>query len=534
MELRIFGKLKDKLKDINLDKLKSKFKKNNDEDEFEDDIDDEEYEDDLSPEDGLTGEINISELEDEISNQDATSTEALDINSDLGDELSQELESELSDQFEDELGDEDLLLEADEVTGDLPFDAIEDIETEIEDINDELELEASQYQEEDEDEEYEDELEGPLGKLVEKLPFLRPIIEKLNKKKASKSDDSTRTEIHSDDVDEDDTAEKDFKVTLVKKLPFLAKFLNKKNKKDNDDDDQDSDEYSVSSDDEDEKPKKKITPVHIIAMIAIAYFAYDTLMETPEEPVAPVVKKRTIKKTPPKKIKPAKIEPKEEVKDEVKEEVKDEVKNEVDVEKDPPEETLDDLFEDETPPKAVDKNIDKVSETENETENDSKVESDALEDDVDADENPSEGEVVDSMPVDSMGAKETEDSLDGVIDDSIIGGSTSTDITESILKDLEIKVEKTKKLEKIESSVKPVDAPEYEMIGRSLVYNCSGKHWACIDSVNYKICGQNYSWNSEKGKAIECYPADNYDSIEDCAQVQQSKIDNVVETNFCQ
>jgi hypothetical protein len=123
---------------------------------------------------------------------------------------------------------------------------------------------------------------------------------------------------------------------------------------------------------------------------------------------------------------------------------------------------------------------------------------------------------------------------DGVIDDSIIGGSTSTDITESILKDLEIKVEKTKKLEKIERSSKPVDAPEYEMFGRSLVYNCVDKHWACIDSVNYKICGQNYSWNSDKGKLIECYPADNFDSAEDCAQVQQSKIDNIATTNFCQ
>jgi hypothetical protein len=402
----------------------------------------------------------------------------LDINSDLGldleDEKTGNIGTGLREKFEDELPEDDLLFDTEDLTGDLPVKrpsyADEDIE--LEDREEEIE-----------EDEYEDEIGGPLGALAQKLPFLKPLALKFDKNKKNIS------------VEEDE----EFDADSVTPISY------------NDDDN------------EDEKPKKKITPIHIIIFIGIAYFGYDTYLEKIQEPKAELPKKKVVIK---------KKNLKKEIKTESKsdpevEPVRAVVEKPKAVEPIKDEETLDNLFEDEPAPVVVQKPI--INEV---IEPDRLDELDALEDDASDEENSSEGEVVDVIPADAMNNR---DQLpDDIIDDSIVGSSTSTDITESILKDLELKVEKTKKLKKIERSSEPVSAPEYEIVGRSLVYNCVDKHWACIDSINYRICGQNYSWNSDKGKVIECYPENVFDTQQDCAQVQQSKIDNVADTNFCQ
>jgi hypothetical protein len=121
---------------------------------------------------------------------------------------------------------------------------------------------------------------------------------------------------------------------------------------------------------------------------------------------------------------------------------------------------------------------------------------------------------------------------DGIIDD-VVDTSVSPNITDSILKSLEDKIAVKKEAQVLMIAVKPTNPPEYDFLGRGLVYNCTGKHWACIDSINFTTCGENYSWNTQSSNAVECYPSELYDSVEDCTIVQQFKIDSVAETKFC-
>jgi hypothetical protein len=120
-----------------------------------------------------------------------------------------------------------------------------------------------------------------------------------------------------------------------------------------------------------------------------------------------------------------------------------------------------------------------------------------------------------------------------IIDDQVVQSDLSTDITKQLLKDLEVKLKEEKKELQLVEVLKPVTAPSYETIGRGLVYNCKGGHWACIENEGYKECRQNYSWNKSKNIPSECYPFAVLDNELDCAAVQQEKIDAVSDTNFC-
>ncbi len=78
-----------------------------------------------------------------------------------------------------------------------------------------------------------------------------------------------------------------------------------------------------------------------------------------------------------------------------------------------------------------------------------------------------------------------------------------------------------------------VAPPKYDQIGRGLVYNCGGKHWACVDKPAYFQCKDNYLHNSTEGKAVECYPSEVYASYDDCKTVQIHHINMVKEVDFC-
>ena len=78
-----------------------------------------------------------------------------------------------------------------------------------------------------------------------------------------------------------------------------------------------------------------------------------------------------------------------------------------------------------------------------------------------------------------------------------------------------------------------VAPPKYDQIGRGLVYNCAGKHWACVDKVAYFQCKDNYLHDSSEKKTIECYPSDVYASYDDCKTVQIHHINMVKEIDFC-
>ncbi|MCT4642838.1 MAG: hypothetical protein N4A33_11145 [Bacteriovoracaceae bacterium] len=110
------------------------------------------------------------------------------------------------------------------------------------------------------------------------------------------------------------------------------------------------------------------------------------------------------------------------------------------------------------------------------------------------------------------------------------------DITETLLKGLEQKAREVKKqqvhLEDIAVN-EPQSAPNYEISGRALVYNCIDAHWACIDTKSFVKCKKNYEWNKKQEKKIECFPKNIYDSDIDCEKVQQFNVTNDINRDFC-
>lgn len=79
-----------------------------------------------------------------------------------------------------------------------------------------------------------------------------------------------------------------------------------------------------------------------------------------------------------------------------------------------------------------------------------------------------------------------------------------------------------------------VAPPAYDTLGRGLVYNCKGRHWACVDKDSYIQCRQNEIWQKSVGKNAECSARNVYSSIDDCKIVQTHNINTAVAIDFCQ
>ncbi len=75
--------------------------------------------------------------------------------------------------------------------------------------------------------------------------------------------------------------------------------------------------------------------------------------------------------------------------------------------------------------------------------------------------------------------------------------------------------------------------PNYSFRGRGLVYNCKGKHWACVDKESYLSCRENEKWQKRKNKEVECKTIDVYRSNKDCSIIQLHNIHTLVKTDFC-
>jgi hypothetical protein len=125
-------------------------------------------------------------------------------------------------------------------------------------------------------------------------------------------------------------------------------------------------------------------------------------------------------------------------------------------------------------------------------------------------------------------------------------GTTATagegDMTEMILKDLEKQMDGptagTTAATGSTTSEEPISTvyitpPNYENVGRGLVYNCLGKHWACIDGPSFKICQQNKAALESQGKRKECVPDSVYQTDSGCGWVQRQKITGNAKTDFC-
>jgi hypothetical protein len=75
--------------------------------------------------------------------------------------------------------------------------------------------------------------------------------------------------------------------------------------------------------------------------------------------------------------------------------------------------------------------------------------------------------------------------------------------------------------------------PDYLIIGRGLVYNCLGKHWACVDKKSYFQCSRNFKARKIQKKKPLCSVVAVYTSDEDCQTIQTYNINTSVPTDFC-
>lgn len=327
---------------------------------------------------------------------------------------------------------------------------------------------------------------------------------------------------------------------LKSQLPFVYKLMPKNKSSDSDDndygnDDEDDDLHDEDDDLDDEpKKKRKLNLVQVAIIVLVVFGVMEFLFPNEEVAKAPELKK--IKKVRRQKPKPIEVEDKAEKRKDipvvVNKDIDENIDENVDEVADNDINTDEALGEPEPEPVAV---IDTEPEAILDSPSDNI--SDSVDDDFSSTETDiSVGEEATSEEEGLTGeeAESNEGDLfgDGVIDE-VVDSSDSSDITDSILKSLEEKIKESKKKEIFKKASKPTNPPEYDIAGRALVYNCSGKHWACIDSVSFNKCSENFSWNTQSGNSIECYPSEIYDNADDCAAVQQFKIDNISKTDFC-
>jgi hypothetical protein len=157
--------------------------------------------------------------------------------------------------------------------------------------------------------------------------------------------------------------------------------------------------------------------------------------------------------------------------------------------------------------------------------------------DTDVTETPSEPAVEDEPAMTDVPMEEpsgekpsefgetTTDTIDG---ETTVPGEEN--LTDQILLDLE---QQAKAKEVPEPKKEYVSPPDYEYRGRGLVYNCVGKHWACVDAPSYKACEDNASSVKYLNKKTECYPFNVYETVRGCENLQNRMVSSSAKTEFC-
>jgi hypothetical protein len=77
------------------------------------------------------------------------------------------------------------------------------------------------------------------------------------------------------------------------------------------------------------------------------------------------------------------------------------------------------------------------------------------------------------------------------------------------------------------------EPPDYTQEGRGLVYNCNGRHWACVDREAYFQCRDNMLWSEQNNKDHECSINKIYATGDDCKTIQIYYINTNEPTDFC-
>jgi hypothetical protein len=330
------------------------------------------------------------------------------------------------------------------------------------------------------------------------------------------TDAHTRVASLKDLEEEAEESEEDNRSLLNKLKNVLGK-----GKKSSSKENEEEDEADVE--DADAQKKKKIRLFVLAGIVIAVLFLIPDEQENPPAPEVPVLKERPYKKTLKQDV------PKE---DSVETPVPTESPVDTPVVEAAPSETPEDSVE-ANPEEPIEAKPDIVTESPGESESpdsfgEGSIPSSPIEDsDTDMESNIVTDEPVptESNDFDSVGGEEP------TVDDSSTIGETSPDLTEQILQDLEDQ-EKVRK-ETREPVTTYVAPPPYQFSGRGLVYNCKGKHWACVDGGSYRICEDNFSGNQYLKKNNECYPFNVYQSESGCEIMQKRMVTSSAKTNFC-
>ncbi|MFZ4712506.1 MAG: hypothetical protein ACOYL6_02230 [Bacteriovoracaceae bacterium] len=121
----------------------------------------------------------------------------------------------------------------------------------------------------------------------------------------------------------------------------------------------------------------------------------------------------------------------------------------------------------------------------------------------------------------------------GESSDSSTAPTKETDLAQDLLKNLNDGEEVKPETGEATVSLKPTVPPDYTRAGRGLVYNCKDGHWACIAREEYTTCKANHQWNDKNAKKMECYEVSIYATDKDCGNAQRIKVDTVAQTDFC-
>jgi hypothetical protein len=116
------------------------------------------------------------------------------------------------------------------------------------------------------------------------------------------------------------------------------------------------------------------------------------------------------------------------------------------------------------------------------------------------------------------------------IDPDTTAQTPDENMTDKILEDLEKQVKESTPRPAVTTYTAP---PDYEYRGRGLVYNCVGKHWACIDGPSYRVCEDNSSSTKFLKRRNECYPFNVYQTQNGCEKTQNRMVSSGAKTNFC-
>lgn len=333
---------------------------------------------------------------------------------------------------------------------------------------------------------------------------------------SSRNDDATdATDLSSLEEDEEE------ELSIVDKIKKKIKSLQKKSSKDDEDEES---EASEEEDDEAAKKKKKSKIIQIAIGVALVVFLLSDYIFPPEEPVTSEGTEEIIPETK------TETPPVTETPTEPVTETPAEVATEEPVAATPETPVDPSVATETTPDSPVDVTSTVSPEQITEPEATPPV-ADIPTTDPETDTEPQPDlslgspDTVSDIPIEETPGESGED----IVGEDMSQG-TDENLTDQILQDLEKQAKGTTKAEPKKEYVAP---PDYEYRGRGLVYNCTGKHWACVDAPSYKTCEDNASSVSYLKKTVECHPFNVYETTKGCESMQNRMVSSSAKTTFC-